>query len=117
MIQTVKDLLFDTSFVREHLLKRYSRNQNWSVVRYDHILEHPNCFICGSCRKLHVHHIVPFHINPELELDPENLMTLCAQHHLLFGHLGWWRCTNFDILDDAKYWRNKYLTRKDTIAL
>jgi len=33
---------------------------------------------------------VPFHIEPERELDPANLMTLCQDCHLYIGHLKDW---------------------------
>lgn len=39
---------------------------------------------------LNVHHKVPFHIAPELELEESNLITLCMSEdrhcHLLIGH-------------------------------
>jgi 5-methylcytosine-specific restriction endonuclease McrA len=48
-----------------------------------------------------VHHKVPFHDRPELELDPTNLVTLCGpkhrNHHLDIGHLGDYKCYNHNI--------------------
>ena len=40
----------------------------------------------GTIRKLNtenlsVHHISPIHVSPELRLDDDNLITLCAYHH------------------------------------
>ncbi len=111
------DLICDVPFIREHVVKRVSRLSAWPEVRYTHLQLSPTCYICGTNKKLHVHHKIPFHINPSLELDSDNLMTLCATHHLIFGHLGWWRCTNVNIEEDALYWHDKYLTRSETIVL
>jgi predicted HNH restriction endonuclease len=46
---------------------------------------------------LEVHHVKPFHLFPQLELDPANLMTLCEDGgncHFMVGHLKDWRRYN-----------------------
>jgi len=57
------------------------------------------------------HHVVPVHIDPSRELDPENLVTLCEgpsfNCHLFFGHLRNWSSFNPDIRKDAEEWRKK----------
>jgi len=68
--------------------------------------------VCGyKGKKLHVHHIKPFHLHPQLELDPRNLITLCEargrDHHLLLGHLGTWESYNEHIRDDVKRFHRK----------
>jgi 5-methylcytosine-specific restriction endonuclease McrA len=45
-----------------------------------------------------VHHKKPFHLHPELELDPANLVTLCMtssnECHLRIGHSGDFKAYN-----------------------
>lgn len=63
--------------------------------------------------KIEVHHIRPFHLHPDLELDPANLVTLCeadkggANCHLLFGHLGNFKSFNVEVVSDASHWSEK----------
>lgn len=40
------------------------------------------CYYCGSNKKLHVHHIQPFSMFPELRLIEENGITLCSKCHI-----------------------------------
>lgn len=75
--------------------------------------------VCGGKEKLEVHHIVPFHLNPRLELEPTNLITLCeAKHdgvncHLLFGHLGNFKSVNKLVEIDSHEWADKIKNRPD----
>ena len=65
------------------------RSKHWSKLQKDFLLENPVCAICGTKTRLNVHHKKPFHLYPELELDRENLITLCMSKkecHLLIGH-------------------------------
>ena len=69
--------------------KLATRSSLWPRVRDAHLKEHPFCASCGHAKRLQVHHIVPFHENPALELDPANLVTLCMgthECHLRIGH-------------------------------
>jgi hypothetical protein len=84
------------------------RSPEWSKVRKEHIKNNPACAACGSILKCEVHHIKPFHDNPELELDPNNLITLCEARkwltcHLFTGHLGSYKNDNPDVRKDAAY--------------
>ena len=91
-------------FIREHVIKRLTRSKGWRKVRNEHIARHPVCAVCGRRKKLEVHHIEDFSTNPELELDPNNLLTLCRgtfNCHLLLGHLASWRSINPDVLADC----------------
>lgn len=89
------------------------RSSKWASVRKNHLAQHPTCSVCGGTEKLEVHHIVPFHMNPELELDPTNLITLCESKsygivcHLLIGHLGSYKTVNPDVIQDAQIWNKK----------
>jgi HNH endonuclease len=79
-----------------------SRSSRWPAVRLAHLLQHPRCELCGNESHLEVHHVEPFHLAPERELDPANLITLCEQSpalkglncHLFAGHLGSWSAIN-----------------------
>ena len=62
------------------------RSPQWPAVRAEHLERHPVCEACGSSERLEVHHIEPFHTNPDRELDPKNLITLCRRHHWEVGH-------------------------------
>jgi 5-methylcytosine-specific restriction endonuclease McrA len=62
------------------------RSSKWKAVRDAFVEKHPECEACGSRQKLAVHHILPFHERPELELEESNLVTLCQEHHFRIGH-------------------------------
>jgi hypothetical protein len=65
------------------------RSSHWPTVEKQFLKEHPTCAACGGKKRLNVHHIRAFHLFPELELDPNNLITLCMSKlecHLKLGH-------------------------------
>lgn len=70
------------------------RHWKWPTVRAQHLKRNPTCAACGTRAQLQVHHKQPFWKSPELELDPSNLITLCADDHLTFGHLKNWSSWN-----------------------
>jgi len=86
-----------------------SRSPKWAAVRQVHLEEYPRCAVCGRAKHLEVHHVEPFHLSPELELDPLNLLTLCdhpaGSCHLIFGHYGDWSLWNPTVRNDAEYYR------------
>lgn len=90
-----------------------ARSGHWPTVRKQHLALHPTCALCGGAVKIEVHHIRPFHLHPDLELDPSNLVTLCeadkggANCHLLFGHLGNFKSFNVEVVSDASHWSEK----------
>jgi len=86
-------------------LKSTQRSSKWNSVRDTFLAGHDVCEECGSTKKLQVHHVKPFHLHPELELDEENLITLCmdtAECHLLLGHGDSFRCYNPHVRQSAK---------------
>jgi hypothetical protein len=95
----------------------HPRSSRWPTVRKAHLAANPNCAACGGSDKLEVHHVAPFHLHPELELDPNNLVTLCeslrngVNCHLLFGHLGNFRSLNTTVGADSAAWLVKLQTR------
>lgn len=84
------------------------RSPQWSSVRKVHLDSNNACAACGRNKKLEVHHIEPVHINPDRELDPSNLITLCDDPcHLIFGHLMNYKSWNKDVIYDCKVYLNK----------
>lgn len=85
------------------LLGGTPRSPDWPRVRAEHIRKHPFCAACGGKVDLEVHHVKPFHLFPELELDPTNLMTLCGKKncHIIFGHCHNWSLYNAHAREDA----------------
>jgi 5-methylcytosine-specific restriction endonuclease McrA len=89
-----------------------SRSPEWPALAHAHLQKEPACVACGYRGKgLQVHHIKPFHLFPELELDPNNLITLCEvkgrDHHLLLGHLDDWESYNLNVRTDVKRFHNE----------
>lgn len=97
-----------------HIAKQHghARSPEWSRVEKAHLLREPACVACGYRGKgLQVHHIKPFHLHPALELDPNNLITLCEikerDHHLLLGHLDNWESYNVHVKEDVRRFYNQ----------
>jgi 5-methylcytosine-specific restriction enzyme A len=93
------------------------RSGHWPTVRKEHLEKNPKCAVCSGNKKLEVHHIRPFHLHPDLELNPNNLITLCESKdngvncHLLFGHLGNFKSFNVNVKRDSINWISKILNR------
>lgn len=93
-------------------LRYATRSYKWAAVRKEYLKEHPTCIACGRDKKLEVHHKIPVHINPDLELDPSNLVTLCADPcHLMFGHLMNFKSYNKMVIEDSEVYLNKVKNR------
>ncbi len=92
---------------------RYAtRSSKWNSIRKQHIKDNPSCIACGRTSKLEVHHKIPVHINPELELDPSNLVTLCADPcHLLFGHLFNFKSYNKMVIENCSVYLDEVKNR------
>lgn len=83
------------------------RSSKWPTLRKSFLETNNSCAACGSTEHLEVHHIEPFHENPSLELDPNNLITLCDKPgkdncHLEIGHLGSFKNKNPNVRADAE---------------
>lgn len=89
------------------------RSSKWAKVRKSFKAENPICAVCGSRKKVEIHHKVPFHIAPDLELSTDNLISLCENRkygvncHLLVGHLGNYRRVNVVVEYDVMVWNKK----------
>lgn len=93
------------------------RSSKWPAVRAAYLADHPVCAACGQADQLNVHHVVPFHFDRKLELDPSNLITLCTDGightncHLMIGHGGNYKCANPCVREDAARF-NQMLTER-----
>lgn len=92
------------------------RSKDWSRVRDQFLHNHPICAVCHRSTYLNVHHKKPYHLYPALELDPNNLVTLCNPEghggcHLLFGHLMSWEAWNPQVDADISTWQEKISAR------
>ena len=119
------------SFIREHIVKRFTRDGHWSKVRCRKVKKTPACEICGSTESPELHHKKPFAAaggNPKLELadgtgeycqlkNPDgtfvdNLCTLCGKScHLTFGHRRSFQSYNPTIDEDIVVWHRKIKER------
>ena len=89
--------------------KGATRSSRWDDVR-DDFLHGQVCAVCGGTAELIAHHIIPFHIAPDQELNPGNLIPLCEAKrygincHLLLGHHGNWSRANPNVRAEVAYW-------------
>lgn len=87
------------------------RSPKWATVRANWLKTHPECAACGQRDDLNVHHVKPFSFDPSLELDPNNLITLCTDGightncHLMIGHGGYFAAYNPNVREDAARFR------------
>lgn len=94
-----------------------ARSSQWPTVRKHFLEQHPTCAACGGTEKAEVHHRRPFHLHPELELSPDNLVTLCESGHngvnchLHYGHSGSYKSFNPDVVADAAHCLDKITHR------
>jgi 5-methylcytosine-specific restriction protein A len=86
--------------------KAKERSPLWPNVRDGHLKTNPTCAACGGAEHLQVHHVVPFAVDPHLELSPANLITLCMgpnEDHLFIGHSGDFEHYNPNVVGDAAF--------------
>jgi len=79
------------------------RSSGWGLFRKIHIKK--NCECCGAKGKLlqplQLHHIKSFATCPALELDPNNVITLCWYCHFVKAHFRNYKSINENIREDA----------------
>lgn len=94
------------------------RSPKWPAVQRQYLVKYSECAVCEKCKDIEVHHILPFHLFPDHELLPENLISLCRTHHFLFGHLSAdWSCFNPLVRADAEIWRFRLRAAKTLMRL
>ena len=84
------------------------RSPHWSAVRDHFVALHPNCAACGATQDLNVHHIIPFAVDPRLELDTSNLIVLCREHHFVIGHHRNWKFSNVHCVEEVEAFRKAH---------
>lgn len=97
------------SFIKDKIKRKpvgfRLRSSKWPKVRQCHLQSQNKCQYCGNSEELEVHHIKPFHLFPEMELDTNNLITLCEDKkfncHIKMGHNGNWKSYNDHIKQDC----------------
>jgi 5-methylcytosine-specific restriction protein A len=103
----IKIITKTVSKVKHKLYERKTKNlrsKKWPALERKFSKIHPTCSACGGTDQLQVHHIIPFHLKPELELEMSNLIMLCMGEldcHLRLGHGGSFSCYNPNIVVDA----------------
>jgi ribosomal protein S27AE len=110
-IQENRDLLVGHKLKRSHL---------WQDLEQEFKRNNPVCKACGSSVNLNVHHKKPFHLFPELELDYNNLITLCMDGdkdcHLKLGHGGNFRAYNPNVIEDVAVFNAGYKLSSETLV-
>ena len=85
--------------------KSVPRSSKWPKERAEYLLIRPQCEACGAEHDTQVHHVIPFHVRPDLELDRRNFIGLCGPHgcnaHFRLGHLGNWNKENPRVREEA----------------
>lgn len=98
--------------------KLQGRSPKWRKVRKEHLAD-PFNLSCNACMRkkgLEVHHIIPFNVRPDLELQGSNLITLCKYCHFIFGHFADFTKYNPSVRDDAKWYLIRLLGTYENIV-
>ena len=115
IFQQIKNRVQDWLRGTSPLLGGAGRSSKWPTVRKVFLAENPNCSACGGkgtfLKPNEIHHCIPYHISPDLELMSENLLTVCREHHFFVCHLNSWKSYNEKVREDAKIWRDKIINR------
>ena len=102
--------------------KATDRSDKWPTVEHHFKKDNPSCAACGfnsDMKLLQIHHEKPFHLHPELELDPTNLIALCMgpkECHLKIGHGDDFKEYNPDVRSDAAEALADLSKRADIVA-
>lgn len=95
-------------WLRRQTDELFGRSGAWARVRREHLEREPACIACGRTADIEVHHVASYHDHPERELDPTNLVSLCADPcHLVHGHLMAWTRINPSVREDCRRYREK----------
>lgn len=105
MIRRLKNLYLRVTKAAFDATDPHKRSSKWGKLEKEFVTLHPQCAACGTKERLQAHHKKPFHLHPELELDPANLIVLCMspghECHLNLGHGDSWKCYNSNVEVDA----------------
>lgn len=111
LIKKIFNYKISSLSVEEIEILALPRSSKWRKVRSDFLRQNPTCAVCGSEKNIVPHHIIPVHMDPDKELDPDNLISLCENKtfncHFFFGHLKNWTKYNLNIIEDARIWKER----------
>ena len=83
------------------------RNPHWPKIRASYMKQHPKCEILCGKKATDCHHILPVHLFPNEELNPQNFLAVCEDCHFIFGHFFNYRSYNKDIRNDIQRIKNR----------
>ena len=66
------------------------RVYNWLKYQSHRIIQEKGgqCFVCGTSKNLHVHHVKTVKVRPDLAFDENNMELLCASCHAIHHRKG-----------------------------
>lgn len=88
------------------------RGAGWEKKELETVKNHPYCALCGTKKRLQVHHKKPYHEFPELEFEDDNLIVLCQPDHFSVGHYYNWQDYNPDVDQEVAARREKILQHR-----
>lgn len=119
MIKKIENTFRYASSLLRESKKEITRSKHWARIRDELVATVKKCEACGCTERLQVHHVQPFHLHPELELDPVNLIVLCMgpnECHLRLGHGGSFNAYNPNIVYDAMRFRSSSVESRTLIV-
>ena len=99
------------NWLRRNADDLFGRSGQWARVRREHLEREPACIACGRSDELEVHHVVPYHEDKALELDPANLASMCRDCHYAIGHAYDWKSWRPDVRQIAEAIRSSKVCR------
>ena len=118
-IKAASEKRVEDSRTRE-VKKRAKRSSRWPALERRTKKSVGACEACGSKKGLQLHHVQPYHLRPDLELEPSNLMVFCMavlgwECHLYLAHAGSFRGYNASIRVDAIDFRTASTRQRNQI--
>ena len=98
--------------------KNIFRSSKWAGVRKQFLIKNDECAACEGTTHLQVHHMKPFHLHPDLELDENNFIVLCMgtwDCHLRLGHGDSFKCYNPNVKIDAMKFRISSKSERESL--
>jgi len=103
MIKEAKHIYIQTRKVVAY--RGLKRNPSWEHDSRLWLKDHNECAATGWTYKLQIHHVLPFHLFPQLEMDESNWIVLTEnplfEAHFEIGHNKNWREYNIHVRIDA----------------
>jgi 5-methylcytosine-specific restriction endonuclease McrA len=106
---------------KQHYYNKHNRSDQWPRLRKSFLIANDKCVFCGlkDINIIQAHHIMPFCLYPTLELNKDNLITICGTEsdacHRDFGHPLGTQSYNPDIKKHAKFLKENGLSRYEEV--